>query len=678
MTESELQALIDDGLAKVRSGAMSLEEHTKRVADASKTLEGSLGKLGTTVSTAGTQIYGGVESFTKSMANGAQGASAFGGLITGAAGALGTFSEVLGKLGPVGNALGEALGGVTKFSAEYVVRSLKQSDDLFNSWQGLSKVGGASAEGMKGVFDNMQKLGMSMNELPQFGALIAKNSEALAVMGGTVAEGTKKFATVASGIEQSGLQTQFERMGISVQAQNEGIANYLKLQTMTSAGAVKSQEALTAGAAAYLEQQDRLSRLTGKSADALAKEAEARQANERYAAVTLELQMKADELRAAGDEAGAKAAEDQMKQNEELLSRTPAALKQGVQDLMSGVVNSPEAQKMYIAMPEMSQKIMSQQFKASETLAAGAKEADAYTKRNIGLAKAGLSDKSQASFSGSRALAQLKVEEGDKTAKKEITGLKEGDNVDINNQVAMRDAQRSTTIAMDNLTNQGVTPLTGAMAKAATTINTAISTLPKEIIGEKTALTRKPTEEDLKANSKATEQSLARGRESLPEEKYKTTLPDAKALAGYWETFLKNVMLATEETPDVKEKKTEVSKDQKGRIKPLSPLSSPVSSPSPAPAGAPRADFRRMPGLGDRGAGPAYRAPGVLEDNRPENQTSTKTAAADSGTELAGVISEGIRVLSRGQAEQQQTMSELVDLMRRSVGVQGKILQTSR
>jgi len=67
-----------------------------------------------------------------------------------------------------------------------------------------------------------------------------------------------------------------------------------------------------------------------------------------------------------------------------------------------------------------------------------------------------------------------------------------------------------------------------------------------------------------------------------------------------------------------------------------------------------------------------------LDVSRPESQPSTRSAAADSTSELATIFSEGFKELSRGQAEQIASVDELVELMRKSVGVQGKILQTSR
>ena len=678
-----------------RRGAISAEDYAAAMGRAAKDVRTSSGTFVTAFGEGTSKISGGVESFTKSMANGAQGASAFGGLVTGAAAGLGNFSEVLGKLGPVGTALSESLKGVANFGAEYVVRALKQSDDLFTSFQGLSKIGGAGQEGMKGIFDNMQKLGMSMNQLQEFTALITKNSEALALMGGTVAEGTKKFASVASGIEQSGLQTQFERMGISVQAQNEGIANYLKIQTMTSAGQVKTTEQLTAGATEYLYQQDKLSRLTGKSADTLAKEEQTRMANERYAATQLELQMKADAMREAGDEKGAKAAEDQIVQNRELLARTPKALQQGVQDMMSGFVNSPEAQKMYIALPEMSQAIISQNFEASKVLEAGAKEADANTKRNIGLAKAGMSDKVMANYGGQRELAVMKPGEGAKTAKTEQTTQATGaGDADVNNQVAMREAQRTTAIAMDNLVEKGVGPLTKAMTTAATEISLGITdVLGPKLVGEKTALNRKPTEKETAEGVKP--EDVVRGK-LVPgnyESKFEVTPKD---LADAWQNFLSKVML--------EDKKPATTTDNRPNVRPapVPPNSGPNIRPSPV-VPAPETNIRPTPGTnirpapgtnirpapgtnirpapvvpGSRGAGPAYRAPKVLEETRPENQTGAKPAAAAGSTELATVFSEGIKTISRGQSEQQQTLDELVELMRRSVGVQGKLLQTSR
>jgi hypothetical protein len=534
----------------------------------------------------------------------------------------------------------------------------------------------------------MQKFGMTMNEMPQFGAMIAQNSEALAKLGGSVSQGTKTFANVAAGIQQSGLQAQFERMGLTIQAQNEGTANYLRLETLRGANANKSQEALTAGAAEYIRQQDRLTKLTGKSADTLAKEEESRLKDQRYAALSRELQQKADAARLSGDTAGQEAAEKQLAQNKALLDQLPDELKAGAKDLMSGFVNSPEAQKLYTTLPGFAQAIMSQNFDASKEITAASKEATGALDRNTGLAKAGLNDAVMANYSALVALeAKNRVktaEENAKFTKDEQDKLAKGSNVDINNQVALRDAQRQTTTAMDTLVQIGVGPLTAGMETLATKLAGVVTVLPGA--GEKTPLNREPTKEE--AAKGITKEQVARGRYAPATAGLESELPDITMdkLSEAWKTFVSNAVFnLTTETDKKATEKKEPLQDEKGKVKPLPPIPAPAAAGalSPIPAAATRVPaaagaLSPISAPSSRGAGPAYRAPGVLEDNRPENQPSTRSAAADSTTELATVFNEGFKALSRGQSEQTASVDELVELMRRSVGVQGKILQTSR
>ena len=768
ITPSELDSL-KALFAEFKSGGGTMKDFAASLSNTASNLKNSSGSFTDTFKQAGTQVGAGVTSFTKSMANGAQGASAFSGIITATSTGLGT---MLSKLG----ATGTALGKMAEFAEGYVVQSLKQSDDLFTAFQGLSKIGGASEEGMKGVFDNMQKFGMTMNEMPQFGAMITQNSEALAMLGGSVSQGTKTFANVAAGIQQSGLQAQFERMGLTIQAQNEGTANFLRLQTLTGASSKKTNEELTTGAAEYIRQQDRLSKLTGKSADTLAKEEEARMSDQRYRALTREMQQKADAAKAAGDVEGAKVIEAQMAANRELLANTPKELQKGVQDLMSGVVNSPEARAMYTSLPEMAQTIMGQNFEASQVLTAGAKEVSGFLDRNTALAKAGLSNQVNIDFAGAANLEAKNraktAEDNAKFVKEEQDKLAAGKDVDINNQVAMREAQRATTTAMDNLVQVGVSPLTENMRLLSTTL-AGIVTAPTIAQNENL-----PNQNKLKRDATAAEIAEAkRVNPGMSNEAVKKLADDlakrgenAPATAGYdakpidlsidnlkkaWKDFTANAVYnLTEQTDkkatdkkeeeDKKAKDNKAAQDEKGKVKPLTPVAgpdkvkpltpaaapaaapgdsksvtpvpTPAAAPSkikpltpvPTPAAAPRDNKSLTPvaapvpiipktqpltlvaapssrGTGSasltpssRSAGPAYRTPRVLEENRPENQPSTKSAAADSTTELATAFNAGFAELFRGQAKQTASVDELVELMRRSVGVQGKILQTSR
>ena len=613
----------------VKEELAGLKEELK---DARKATSG----FGTSFKQAGSQLEQGLKGFATGLANGAQGASAFNGAISSGSAAVGT---LLSNMGP----LGTAFGKLTEFATAYVVRANAQGDALFKSFQDLSKVGGASAEGMTGIFDNMQKLGMTMNQLPEFGAMIAQNSEALANLGGTVSQGAKEFANVAAGIQQSGLKSEFERMGMNTKSINEGTASYLRLQTLTGASAKKSQEELTAGAAQYIQQQDRLSKLTGKSADSLAKEEEARLSDQRYAALTRELEQKAAAARAAGDEAGAKAAEDQIAQNRELMAQTPAALRQGVQDLMSGFVNSPEAKKMYTSLPEMSQAIMSQNYKASEVISKGATEATGSLDRNTALAKAGLSNQVNADFAGLRDLEAKNraktAEENAAAAKEEQTKLKEGANVDINNQVAMRQAQTATTMAMDNLVQKGVGPVTAGMMELAVGIEKIITKIPNT--GEKTSVS-KPGE--------------GRGK-------------NAPATAGY----------GTDVKPaDFVKFVNDTGSALTGSAKPREVTTG--TQAHPVLTNAPRlADTSRTPVGNNRGV----QANNILQQRADQAAGSNSNTGSTTGTGSTSSSSltdlpQSIMTLANTIGTQLTSTQELVELMRRSIDIQKQILTQSR
>jgi hypothetical protein len=486
--------------------------------------------------------------------------------------------------------------------------------------------------------------------------MIAQNSEALAAMGGTVSQGTKAFANVAAGIQQSGLQSEFERMGLTTKNINEGTANYLRIQTLTGASASKTQAELTAGAAEYIAQQDRLSKLTGKSADALAKEEEARLSDQRYAAVTRELEQKAAAARASGDEAGAKAAEDQIAQNRELMAQTPAALKQGVQDLMSGFVNSPEAKKMYTSLPEMSQAIMSQNYKASAVLTKGATEATGALNRNTALAKAGLSNQVNADFAGLRDLeaknrAQTAEQSGEE-AKGDQDKLRKGENVDVNNQVALRQAQTATTLAMDNLVQKGVGPVTAGMLKLATGIEKVITTtIPKKYIGEKTSTS-----------------DTGRGTET-------------PAVAGYGTNFKPEDLAKFLEEA--------VAKGFKAITGPTAPVPPPVTTGRQAqevltrasgPRPGPRSNMSNEQAnniLQRAAAGPNTNYRTNLDNTTPTTERRTSTVQESSLGGSADLV-QGLMTLAQNIGSQTTSMNELVELMRRSNGIQDRILQQAR
>ena len=636
----------------------STTEKLERIESALSKATGQTSSLGSSFLQASKQIGNGVTGFASAMANGQQGASAFNGVINASSQALGTVLQSAGLLG-------QSFVKLTEFSAEYITRANQQGDALFKSFQDLSRVGGAGAEGMSGVFADMQKFGLTMNQLPDFGAMIAQNSEALARLGGTVSQGTKAFADVAAGIQQSGLQAEFERMGLTTKNINEGSVNYLRIQSMNAANSTKSTAELTAGAAEYIAQQDRLSKLTGKSADVLAKEQDARMGDQRFRALTREQDQKQAELRAIGTEesiAQANAIKAQQNENAAILDSLQGGMKKGAQDLLSGFVNTPEAQQMMIAMPEMAQTIMSGNFKASEALQKGADEVGKTLNQQTGLAKAGGFDKVLGKFSEyadfeAKQMALRKT--GVEAAKEDQDKLRKGGDVDINNQVALRESQRATTMAMDNLVQKGVGPVTAGMRILATGIETVITkTIPKKYIGEKTSTS-----------------DTGRGTATPATAGYSTDFKPEDLMKFLEETVSKAVTalkspdtLAPTRPPATTGGAARDALFGSNTTGPRTPVATPATTGAQA-----RDALLGVPNT--TGPNTTYRT--NLGDTTPTN-APTAPASQESAARGNADLTQGIMTLAQNIGSQTTSMNELVELMRRSNGIQDRILQQAR
>jgi hypothetical protein len=269
---------LDDGIPisaelsqKMKDAATGINDYTRNLKASKEALMGSLKSLG------------------MSMVNGESGAAVYNNVITQSAK---TFSSWVSKI-PI---FGKALGAVAEAAATYENAVADQADALFKSYQDISRSGVAT--GMNDAFKNLQDAGYTMKEIGQYGQLMKENSAVLATMGGTTAQGAAAFAAASKNIKNSGLETEFMRMGMTVSDINSGMANYIKQQQLSGSTQQQNDKQIAASASEFMMQQDRITKLTGLSADQQNKIYEGALAQEQYAAKTYQLKMKAD----AGDE----------------------------------------------------------------------------------------------------------------------------------------------------------------------------------------------------------------------------------------------------------------------------------------------------------------------------------------------------------------------------------------
>lgn len=157
--------------------------------------------------------------------------------------------------------LGVALEGSNKL----ITMGAEYNDKVYDAFNKLSEVGLTTAQGMSGVSNTMEKLGVTSAELEKLNGLLASNSKDLALFGGTAAGGLEKFTEVAGKIVHpaSELNKKLLLLGITSDQQREHTLKYMALQQRMGMAQGKTQADLIKGSVAYMEELDRIATITG-------------------------------------------------------------------------------------------------------------------------------------------------------------------------------------------------------------------------------------------------------------------------------------------------------------------------------------------------------------------------------------------------------------------------------
>jgi hypothetical protein len=136
--------------------------------------------------------------------------------------------------------------------------------DSFKAFQDTSRVG---ASFNNNLIDLRRSAAEAAIPLDEFVEIIKKNSSTFSSLSGTVSEGAKDFGRMAKEL-RDGPGEQFLGMGWTLGELNEGLAGYLEIQTRVHKVDLKNSKAVTENTAAYLEELDKLTKITGMSRQA--------------------------------------------------------------------------------------------------------------------------------------------------------------------------------------------------------------------------------------------------------------------------------------------------------------------------------------------------------------------------------------------------------------------------
>lgn len=405
--------------------------------------------------------------FISQIYKGQQGARIFTQTLSGTSQLAGTLGKN-GKLAGAAKALAGGLLGLADMSAD-------MSDRLFESFQNLSRVGAAGADGMSGVFDQLQNFRLGLEDLGQLTALFGQNAQSLVLFGGTVEQGAKSLGALRKFVTGSGLEQEFMALGMNTQEINESMAGFVALQSRLGMTQVTDYAKAAQSLDAYIAEQDKITKLTGATRKQQEAAAQKALAIEQFRA-------KIEQLKAKGDDAS-RAEANRLVGIFTALEASGMGLEHAFAASTSGfITKGPAVTGALVAGAEIQKVLNDKNIQGAEAVGIIAAGAEKFTS---GVGQTLMQVGRFEDVIGTRAGALL---DGIEVAKKMSTGaltvekaalLQRGAKDPATKaQIALRTAQMNTMQNFQSLVEIGVAPATQALAIFAQELHKASILLP--------------------------------------------------------------------------------------------------------------------------------------------------------------------------------------------------------
>ena len=235
-------------------------------------------------------------------------------------GALGSAGDAALSIGKNFGLLGLAAGALIKATTMAAQAATKQADNALKATDEFNKMGAAGGHTAKSIAEMGINIGLSNEQFALMPKALKKAGDGIVSLGATTADGQKKFMAMLAVTNQQ--REAFQRLGINQEELMEKQAEYIALQGMSGkslVGQAKDSEKLKKSSLEYTENLLRLSALTGKDADKIAKDQQI--ANMAYEEV-IQTRIEDDKIRKLTQEgklAEAKSLEDEQKARKQFI-----------------------------------------------------------------------------------------------------------------------------------------------------------------------------------------------------------------------------------------------------------------------------------------------------------------------------------------------------------------------
>jgi muramidase (phage lysozyme) len=289
------------------------------------------------------KLYNAQLKYTLAMAKGQKGASQFNDGIDAMTEATQIAAVALSLLVPGGALIKGVTAGLTflatqamKTAAEMQKAANDQADATYKAFQAFSKAGATGADGLKGFFDDVNRMRLNVNQLDAMAGAIANSAKELTAMGGSVYRGRKEFANLVEGLGD--FEKGMLNLGMNYDDQAEAVLGYMKIQSNITRGQQQDYGKLSKSARQYIEETEVLTRVTGLN----------RKQQEEVLDRQMSSQRSGARLQELANEGNTKAVELLQGQVKIYAKMGPAA-EQGYNDILSGNVNTAAAIKLMTA-----------------------------------------------------------------------------------------------------------------------------------------------------------------------------------------------------------------------------------------------------------------------------------------------------------------------------------------
>ena len=187
--------------------------------------------------------------------------------------ALGSAGDAALSIGKNFGLLGLAAGALIKATTMAAQAATKQADNALKATDEFNKMGAAGQHTAKSIAEMGINIGLSNEQFALMPKALKKAGDGIVSLGTTTADGQKKFMGMLAVTNQQ--REAFQRLGIGQEELMEKQAEYIALQGMSGkslVGQAKDAEKLKKSSLEYTENLLRLSALTGKDADKIAKD----------------------------------------------------------------------------------------------------------------------------------------------------------------------------------------------------------------------------------------------------------------------------------------------------------------------------------------------------------------------------------------------------------------------